>query len=245
LADKHFYMQWNDEGIIISSRPHGESGVLVCALTQTKGRVHGYIRGQIKNSAIIQSGNMVQIRWRGRTDEHLGTVALELIKPLPNTVLEQSAKLKAWVGLAAMLDWTLPEKEPHADLYFELQNVITSFNYNNWIEEYIKFECNLLSRMGFGLDLSRCVVTGVNKNLAFVSPKSGCAVSENEGNPYRDKLFNLPEFMRPDGGLVKATKKCLSEGLQITGYFIEKYILMPHSRQLPEPRKSLEAMLCA
>jgi DNA repair protein RecO (recombination protein O) len=239
-------MEWIDEGIIISSRPHGESGALVCALTSQRGRMHGYIRGQIKNSAIIQSGNMVQIRWRGRTDEHLGTFSLEMIKPLPSIVTEQPSRLKAWVGLAAMLDWTLPEREPHSDLYVELQNVIRSFNNDNWMEDYIKFECNLLSRMGFGLDFSRCAVTGLNENLAYVSPKSGRAVSETEGLPYKDKLLRLPEFLRPDGVFSKASRNCLYEGLKITGYFIEKYILLPHSRKLPEPRKSLEIMLkCA
>ena len=48
---------------------------------------------------------------------------------------------------------------------------------------------DLLADLGFGLDLSSCAATGTRENLAYVSPRSGRAVSAEAGKPYLDRLF--------------------------------------------------------
>ncbi len=47
----------------------------------------------------------------------------------------------------------------------------------------------LLEELGFGLDLSKCAVTGVTDDLMYVSPRTGRAVSAEAGEPYKDRLL--------------------------------------------------------
>ena len=58
-----------------------------------------------------------------------------------------------------------------------------------------RFELQLLSELGFGLDLESCAATGSTAELVYVSPKSGRAVSRAAGEPWRDKLLRLPAFL--------------------------------------------------
>jgi DNA repair protein RecO (recombination protein O) len=86
--------------------------------------------------------------------------------------------------------------------------------------------------------MGTCIVdgTGRNEDLIYVSPKSGRAVSASAGEPYRDRLLRLPRFFI-DGNT--ATTEDSIIGLQLTGFFIERYIFLPHSQTLPDARARL------
>ena len=95
----------------------------------------------------------------------------------------------------------------------------------------------VLAMLGFGLDLSRrCAVTGVTADLAYVSPRTGRAVSRAVAAPYRDKLLPLPGFLWRDS---PAARRDIAAGLALTGYFLLHHLLEPHGRQLPEARERL------
>ncbi len=64
-----------------------------------------------------------------------------------------------------------------------------------WAQSYVAWECDLLAGLGFGLDLACCAATGATDDLAYVSPRSGRAVSRDAGRPYHDKLLPLPDFL--------------------------------------------------
>ena len=74
-------MQWSGQGLIIGVRRHGESSVIVETMVAGKGRYLGLVRGgrSSKLSATLQPGNTVQLTWRARLEEHLGTFSVELI----------------------------------------------------------------------------------------------------------------------------------------------------------------------
>ena len=94
--------------------------------------------------------------------------------------------------------------------------------------------------MGFGLDLSGCAASGTTEDLIYVSPKSGRAVSRKAGEPFKDKLFKLPAFLRGDSS-VKVREKDVRNGLLLTGYFLQKCAFQPRQRNLPESRARLAA----
>jgi DNA repair protein RecO (recombination protein O) len=94
----------------------------------------------------------------------------------------------------------------------------------------------LLATLGFGLDLSCCAVTGAAEDLAYVSPRTGRAVSRAAAAPYRDKLLPLPGFLWRDS---LAPRRDIAAGLALTGYFLLHHLLEPHGRQLPEARERL------
>ena len=95
----------------------------------------------------------------------------------------------------------------------------------------------LLADLGFGLDLGSCASTGTNDGLAWVSPKSGRAVSLSAGEPWRAKLLPLPRFLSPEGGAPDLAQ--LNEGLRLTGWFLERHVFSAHNARTPDSRERL------
>jgi len=67
--------------------------------------------------------------------------------------------------------------------------------------------------------------------LAYISPKTGRAVSMEKGKPYHEKLLPLPSFLWKDDIY---TSKDIHNGLQLTGYFLSQ-----HVKKMPITRASL------
>ena len=75
-------MEWNDNAIILSTRKHGETSLIVNMITHKHGRYAGLVRGGAgkRNRGVYQPGNYVRVKWRGRLQEHLGLFSCELEK---------------------------------------------------------------------------------------------------------------------------------------------------------------------
>src|SRR5216684_7905711 len=194
-------MQWQDNGFVLAARRHGESSLIVELLTRDHGRHAGLVRGgqSPRRRALLQPGNSVAAHWRGRLPEHLGTLDCELIEAHAARLLDDPDRLAALGAASALLLATLPEREPHADLYRSFAALLGALDSaSSWPQAYVTWECGLLAALGFGLDLGSCAATGTNQDLAYVSPRSGRAVSREAGLPYHDKLLPLPAFLWRD-----------------------------------------------
>jgi len=75
-------MEWTGHGLIIGVRRHGESGVIVEAMVEGRGRWLGLVRGgkSTRHAATLQPGNEVQLTWRARLESHLGNFTAELTR---------------------------------------------------------------------------------------------------------------------------------------------------------------------
>ena len=114
--------------------------------------------------------------------------------------LDDPDRLAGLAAAAALVAGALPEREPHPDVFASFAGLIEALDSAaEWPAHYIGWERDLLAALGFGLDLSRCAVTGRQRDLAYVSPRTGRAVSRAAGLPYHDKLLALPEFLWRDG----------------------------------------------
>jgi DNA repair protein RecO (recombination protein O) len=231
-------MDWRDTGFVLTARRHGESGLVAELLTEAHGRHAGLVRGgqSPKRRALLQPGNLVAVTWRGRLPEHLGAFEIELLRPHAAGLIDDPDRLAALSAAAALLVSALPEHEPHGDVYQDLGRLIAALDSGDWAASYVAWECTLLAALGFGLDLTACAATGVNDDLAYVSPRSGRAVSRSAGVPYHDKLLPLPGFLWRD---VAAEPADLVAGLMLTGYFLHHHLLDPQGRALPEARARL------
>ena len=232
-------MDWRDTGFVLSGRRHGESGLIVELLTLEHGRHAGLVRGgqSPRRRALFQPGNAVSAMWRGRLAEHLGTLDCELVAAHAAKLLDDPDRLAALNAATSLLVAALPEREPHPDLYAafaELLGILDSGS--GWAAAYVAWECDLLSALGFGLDLGRCAVTGTNQDLAYVSPRTGRAVSGDTGAPYRDKLLPLPGFLWRE---VPAEPADIVAGLILTRHFLLHHLLQPQGGRLPEARERL------
>jgi len=105
-----------------------------------------------------------------------------------------------------------------------------------WAVKYIFWELFLLSELGYGLDLEKCVVSGKKENLIYISPKSGKAVSKTEGEKYKNNLLYLPKFLINKN--VEPTKDSLKQGISLTGFFINKF-LKKNNKKIPFCRKNI------
>ena len=106
----------------------------------------------------------------------------------------------------------------------------------DWPVRYVRWEQDLLRALGFGLDLSRCAVSGARADLAYVSPRTGHAVSRTAGLPHHDKLLGLPKFLWRDS---PADEAQLVLGMTLTGHFLAQHVFVPQGRTLPPARVRL------
>jgi DNA repair protein RecO (recombination protein O) len=236
-------MDFTDEGIFISAKPLGEANAVAEILTAAHGRHLGLVRGgrSRRLRPLLQPGNLLSLSWRARLADHLGGFAVELIDPLAARVLDDQAALAA-IGSLTSLAKLLPERDPHPELYHVALQVLRALDdADRWPALLVHWEMMLLQDLGFGLDLSACAATGVTTDLAFVSPRSGRAVSHHAGEAYGDRLLKLPRFLVEEEA--DASPQDVVAGLALTGHFLERHVLAPHGQALPQSRERLIGLL--
>jgi DNA repair protein RecO (recombination protein O) len=236
-------MLWTDEGVVVAVRRHGESAAIVSVFTRDHGRYLGLARGGFGRRArpIYQQGNLVQVTWRARLAEQLGALNAELKAPLAASLLADPGRLAGLAAACALLELTLPERDPHPRLFAALGLWLEQLLADRrWLEGYVRFELDLLAELGFGLDLSRCAVTGASEDLIYVSPSSGRAVSRSGAGAYADRVLPLPPFLLGQGAADPAQ---LIAGLRLTGTFLRRHLFDASDRALPEARDRLLARL--
>ena len=231
-------MQWIDEAVLLSARPHGESGLLVALLTRGHGRHAGLVAfGQSKKQRPAwQTGTLFEIKWQARLAEHLGTVTGEGRTAYAARWLDDAARLGGISAVCAVAEACLPERVPHPAAFAGLIAFLDGLGEDHWPSLYAHWELGILGELGFGLDLSACAATGATENLVYVSPKSGRAVSAEAGEEYRDKMLALPSFLR--GGITQDRAE-VAKALDLTGFFLERHVLAPHGKALPAARSRL------
>lgn len=239
-------MEWTDAAIVLSCRPFGETGAIVEVLSHAQGRYAGLVHGGASRTKrpLLQPANRVQATWRARTADNLGSIALEADDLRAGRLMDDAAALDAASAACALASLALPEREPHPAVYEGLDALLAGLESTElWPALLVKWEAGLLSDLGYGLDLARCAVTGAREGLTHVSPKSGRAVAgeSEEAAPYRGKLLVLPPFLL--GAQAGVREGDVAAGLTLTGHFLERRILWPADRQLPEARHRLHDRL--
>jgi DNA repair protein RecO (recombination protein O) len=237
-------MEWRDEGIILGTRKHGETSAIIEVMTRVHGRHLGLVRGgrSRKRQPVLQAGNRVDLIWRARLDEHLGTFQAEAVELNAARLFDSAASVHGLQVLAAHIR-LLPERDPHERLYDTLRLVIAHLEDAEAAGELVvRFEMLLLDELGFGLDLSECAATGARDLLAYVSPKSGRAVSRAAAEPWKDRLLALPAFLLHGSGL-RAGGNDLDAAFRLTGYFLGRHVYEPRGIEEPQSRAAFLAAL--
>ena len=122
----------------------------------------------------------------------------------------------------------LPERE-NCHNFFQIcdnfLNILTDENASNikFPKKYLEWEISLLAEVGIALNFTKCVLTGSKDNLKYVSPKSGCAVSEEYNGDYLNKLLPLPNCLGGKNLLNDSEYYDLIGGFNLTNYFFKKF----------------------
>jgi DNA repair protein RecO (recombination protein O) len=232
-------MQWKDEAIVLAVRRHGETSAVLEVLAREHGRSLGLVRGgrSRRMRPVLQPGNSLLVTWNARLEEHLGLFVPELLSARAAYIMDDGFKL-AGLSTVTALAHLLPEREPHQRIYEATVLLLDHLGDDSvWPALLARWELGLLHDLGFGLDLGRCAATGSNQMLAFVSPKSGRAVSLEAGEPYRERLLRLPAFLTDKAG--RPGFEDIADALKLTGYFMERHLLSPRELLMPEGRSMI------
>ena len=223
-------MKFSDQGIIISKRNYGERSLIIKIFSKYHGIFNGFVASakSPKNLTIIQPGNLVSFEWRSRIEENLGQFfSLDLIKSFSSKIIFDFEKLICFNSLISIIDNSFLEREKQPALFDGLNLFLTDLasehmDKKKYLADYIKLELEILKILGYGVDLSCCVVTNQTTNLVFVSPKSARAVSFEAGQNYQDKLLKLPSFLLDQN--IDHDHNQLLDGFKLSGYFLQKHI---------------------
>jgi len=230
-------MDFSDDAFVLSARAHGDTGVIVELLTEGHGRRAAYVAGGAsrKMKPFLQAGARVAVDYRARTSDNLGSARLEPVGEGPSALFDDALALTGLAAAAAVAQGALPEREPHPGAFLAFEALMSAFAIPHiWPAIFVRFEAGLLDDLGFGLDLSRCAVTGDMDDLIWVSPRTGRAVSRDAGAPYADKLLKLPPFIL--GAQAGLSDGDVGDGLDLTGHFLEQFVFHPQNRPIPPAR---------
>ncbi|PUB14806.1 DNA repair protein RecO [Yoonia sediminilitoris] len=233
-------IDWTDEGAILASRPFGETSVIIEVFCAQHGRHAGVVRGgnSRKRSPALQPGAQVSLTWKARLESHLGTFAVEPLRSRTAVAMRDRLSLAGLNAVCAILAHVLPEREAHVPLYQRTISLLDLLGQGDvWPLAYLRWEQALLDEMGFGMDLSRCAVRGVNQDLIYVSPKSGRAVSREAAGEWVERMLPLPPVLAGKGD---ANTADILTALKTTGYFIEHRLMRSlGDRPMPAARGRL------
>lgn len=238
-------MEWDAPAIILAARPYGESGALVTVLTEAHGGQRSLARGGASRAqaSLWQPGNLVQARWVARLAEGLGSLTGELVHATAALALDDPLALMILASACAVAEGALPEREPHPAVFQGLVHLISRLSRGpDALTDLVRWEAALLAELGYGLDLSRCTVTGETAGLAWVSPRTGRAVADAAAGGWRDRLLKLPGFL---GGANQASPADWRDGLRLTGHFLERDAFGHQHKPLPPARLRLADQVAA
>lgn len=236
-------MDWENPAIVLGLQDYNGEMLLMTVLTRDHGTKKGIIRSTKKNKPALSHGTIVQVKWHARLEAHLGTFTIQSHEIIAQFVYHERKKLLALLSICELFRLCLPEKEPQSLLYTQLEDFLYALRFHNplWINLLVALELELLSKVGFGLDLEKCAATGSTKDLVYLSPRTGKAVSFIPGEPYKDKLFPMPKlFLNPSE---RVDNKDLALAFRITRYFFMKNVFITRQNQFPSTRQALEATL--
>ncbi len=236
-------MEWEAPSVVLDARPYGEGDAIVAVMTEEYGLHRGLARGGTSRAqtTIWQIANFVQVRWIARLSDQLGNFSGEVIHANAPDVMHDPLALAMLTSVCAVAADALPEREPQPAVFAALLHLIARLPMaGQTMPDLIRWEARLLAGLGFGLDLSTCAITGATSGLAFVSPRTGRAVTREAAGVWVSRLLPLPAFMTdPIDAASQTTAADWRDGLRLTGHFLARDAFGHRHRPLPQARTML------
>ena len=218
-------MNWDDTGYLISKNRYSENSIIAEIFTEDHGKISGIIFGgtskKIKN--YLQIGNKIYVNYNSKSPNRIGYFKVEILKALTPLYFDENKKLSCISSAMNLIKLLTAEAQSNMEIFLLMDRFFEILPSDNWIQEYIFWELELLKLLGYDLEL---------KNMAekeIIDEKVNYFVKSST-----EKKI-IPNFLI-DKNYENVDLKNLLKGLRLVTDYLEKSILRPNNLNLPTSR---------
>ena len=219
-------MNWENEGFILSKRKFRENAIILEVFTSDFGKVNGIVYGgtsrKVKN--YLQLTNKIYLNYVSKSDNRIGYFKTELIEAFAPRYFNNKNRILCLNSITSILRILLPENQKSKNIYNSLENLLSHFDNKDWFLNYLYWELNLISNLGFGFDTDKISNTNGRKNI----------------NIKIDNIdYKIPIFLISKDN-VNINSNEIYEGLLFTRKLMENKFFIPNNIKFPLSRKIFE-----
>ena len=218
-------MIWSDCGFLLSKNKFGENSVVAEFFTENHGKISGVIYGATskKNKNYLQVGNKFHIDYNFKNENKLGYIKTEISEIFTPRYFEEKKKLFCILSSMSLVKILTVEHQSNKKIYMLVEDFYKFLDKDNWINNLIFWELELLKLVGYDLELKNIVKEEKldKKKLYYVTNQT-------------EKRY-VPNFLIEKDYSVDDFNLLLS-GLKIITDYLEKSILRPNNISQPKSR---------
>tara|TARA_B100000131_G_scaffold321591_1_gene372727 strand:+ start:419 stop:1102 length:684 start_codon:yes stop_codon:yes gene_type:complete len=218
-------MIWSDCGFLLSKNKFGENSVVAEFFTENHGKISGVIYGATskKNKNYLQVGNKFHIDYNFKNENKLGYIKTEISEIFTPRYFEEKKKLFCILSSMSLVKILTVEHQSNKNIYKLVEDFYKFLDSDNWINNLIFWELELLKLVGYDLELKNIVKEEKldKKKLYYVTNQT-------------EKRY-VPNFLIEKDYSVDDFNLLLS-GLKIITDYLEKSILRPNNISQPKSR---------
>ena len=218
-------MNWDDVGFLVSKNRYNENSLITEIFTKEHGKVSGIIFGgtskKIKN--YLQVGNLLYTTYNSKTVNRIGYFKIEIFKAFSPIYFDDPQKLNCISSAMNLIKILTADSQTNENVYKLINDFYNILSQNDWLKKYIFWELELLSVLGFNLDLKQMVNKEIIDDKIVYVAKS---VAEKK---------IVPNFLIDNDENLNNSKDLLN-GLKLVGDFMDKTILKPNNVNYPLSR---------
>jgi DNA repair protein RecO (recombination protein O) len=218
-------MNWDNTGFLLSKNRYNENSLIADIFTKDYGKISGIIFGgtskKIKN--YLQIGNQLHVNYNSKSESRIGYFKIEIFKALSPIYFDEAKKLNCITSAMNLIKLLTAELQSNIKIYDLINEFYLILSNKEWLKKYIFWELELLSILGYNLDLDGMV------NKKFINNKT-LYVAESS----TEKKV-VPNFLIDKNDSVNELNALL-DGLKLVGDFMDKTILKPNNINFPISR---------
>ena len=219
-------MNWESEGFILSKRKFKENAIILEVFTSDFGKVSGIVYGgtsrKVRN--YLQLVNKIYVNYTFKNENKIGYFKTELIDAIAPKYFNNKNKILCLNSITSILKLLLPENQKLYNVYVSLDSFLNNLNNENWLINYLNWELDLISNLGYGFDASKFNKDFEKKNFNIV-------IDNYE--------YNIPTFLLSKN-ISKVSFKEIYEGLIFSRRLMENKFFIPNNIKFPQSRRIFE-----
>ena len=152
-------MNWSDTAYLISKNRYSENSIIAEVFTEHYGKISGIIFGgtskKIKN--YLQIGNKIHVNYSTKSPTRIGYFKIEIVKALTPLYFDENKKLSCISSAMNLIKLLTAEAQSNKEIFILIDRFFEALTFENWVQEYIFWELELLKLLGYNLELKNMV----------------------------------------------------------------------------------------